>query len=44
MNCWESFHTQIYRQRNRLITEQLTADYNTLYEQTYFPRDVQHIP
>jgi hypothetical protein len=44
MNCWESFYIQIYRQRNRLITEQLTGDYCPLYEQAYFPRDLQHIP
>jgi len=44
MNCWESFYIQIYRQRNRLITEQLTADCNPLYEQAYLPRDPQHIP
>jgi len=44
MNCWESFYIQIYRQCNRLITEQLTGDYNPLYEQACFPRDLQHIP
>jgi len=44
MNCWESFYLQIYCQRNRLITEQMTGDYNPLYEQAYFPRDLQHIP
>jgi hypothetical protein len=32
INCWESFYIQIYCQRNRLITEQLTGDYNPLYE------------
>jgi hypothetical protein len=44
MNCWKSFHIQIYRQRNRLITEPSTGDHNPLYEQAYFPRDLQHIP
>jgi len=44
MNCWESFYIQIYRQRNRLITGQLTGDYNPLYEQAYFPRNLQQIP
>ena len=44
MNCWGSFYKQIYRQRNRLITEQLTGDYNPLYEYAYFPRELQHIP
>jgi hypothetical protein len=44
MKCWEYFYTQIYRQRNRLITEQLTGDQNPLYEQAYFQRDLQHIP
>jgi len=44
MNCWESFYVQIYRQRNRLIAEQLTGDHNPLYEQAYFPHDLQHIP
>jgi hypothetical protein len=33
MNCWESFYIEIYRQRNRIITEQLKGDYNPLYEQ-----------
>ena len=28
MNCWESFYIQLYCQRNRLIKEQLTGDYN----------------
>jgi hypothetical protein len=40
MNSWESFHIQIYSQRNRLITEQLTVEYNPLYKQAYFPRDL----
>jgi hypothetical protein len=44
MNCWESFYIQIYRQRNRLITELLTGDYNSLCKQAYFPCDLQHIP
>ena len=44
MNCWKSFYIQIYRQRDRQITEQLTGDYNPLYKQTYFPHDLQHIP
>jgi hypothetical protein len=44
MNCWESFYVQIYRQCNRLITEQLTGDYNPPYKQAYFPRYLQHIP
>jgi hypothetical protein len=44
MNCWESFYIQIYCQCNRLITEQLTGDYNLLYEQAYFPHNLQHIP
>jgi len=26
MTCWESFYIQLHRQRNRLITEQLTGD------------------
>ena len=44
IKCWKSFYTQIYRQRNRLITEQLTGDYNPFYKQAYFPHDLQHIP
>jgi hypothetical protein len=44
MNCWESFYKQMYRQRNRPNTEQLTGEYNPLYEQACFPRDLQHIP
>jgi hypothetical protein len=43
MKCWESFYIQIYRQRNWLITEQLTGDYNPLYEQACFPCDLQDI-
>jgi hypothetical protein len=42
-NCWGSFY-KYTAQCNRLITEQLTADYNPLYEHAYFPRDLQHIP
>jgi hypothetical protein len=44
MNCMESFYIQINRQHNRLITKELTGDYNPLYEQAYFPRDLRHIP
>jgi len=44
MNCWESLYIQTYRQRNRLITEQQVSDNNPLYEQAYFPRDLQHVP
>jgi hypothetical protein len=44
MNCWESFYIKIYRQRNRIITEQLTGDYNPLKEQAYSPHELQHIP
>jgi len=44
INCWESLYMQIYRQRNRLITEQLTNDINALYEQAYLPHDLQHTP
>jgi hypothetical protein len=33
INCSETFYIQIYRRRNRLITEQLTRDYNPLYKQ-----------
>jgi hypothetical protein len=44
MNCWGSFYIQMYRQSNRLITEQLTGDYNPLYKQAYFACDLQHIP
>jgi hypothetical protein len=31
MNCWEFLYIQIYRQHNRLITEQLANDINPLY-------------
>jgi hypothetical protein len=37
-------YIQIYRQRSRLNTEQLIGDYDPLYEQAYFPRDLQNIP
>jgi len=42
MNCWESLYIQIYRQHNRLITEQLANDANPLYEQAYLPRALQN--
>jgi hypothetical protein len=44
MNCWESFYIQIYYQRNRLLTAQLTGEYNPFYEQAYFPCKLQPIP
>ena len=44
IKCWESFYIQIYQQRNRLITDHVTGDYNPLYEQAFIPHDLQHIP
>jgi hypothetical protein len=42
--CWGSLYIQIYRQHNRLITEQLAKHINPLYEQAYLPRAHQNTP
>ena len=44
MDYLESLYIQIYRQHNRLITEQLAHDINPIYEQTYHPRALQNPP
>ena len=44
MSRWEFLYIQIYRQHNRLITEQLAKHINPLYEQAYLPRAHQNTP
>jgi hypothetical protein len=42
MNHWENMYIQIYRQQNRLITEQQVSELNLLYELAQLPHTLQN--